>query len=332
MEPKFSVVVNCFNRREFVKDALNSACLQSIKRSQYEILLIKNFYDSDIDSFLDENDIKSIYAQETTTGSWFEIAANIAKGDFIVFLDDDDLMHPNKLEILQSTINIDPKIVYIHNNSEKSNSTFWPIEFEKMKITEININSDSQFRKALKKRYYFNLSSITIKREIIVDWLSFIRETNHGTDFVMFFSAILSGEKMIDYDDYLTFYRIHPSSHGNFKAKGIEEFENEKQKVLPSYLKNWEIYSSFTNSDILVKYAKVRLTTTKIWLNLISSSIIYKVNFSELIENISGLTLYPNYILFIMIYYFDRLFHRATRKIYYMIIYSWVGWKLRENT
>ena len=331
IKPILSVVINCFNRRDYVMDALKSACSQTLSRSEYEIILIKNFHEEEIDNFAKKSEIISIYTDKVTTGAWFEIAANHAKGDFLSFLDDDDFMHPDKLEILQSVIQLDPEIVYIHNKFEESDSTFEKKEFDRNKVIYSRLDNKARFRKSLKNRYYFNLSSITMRKDILQKYMSFISETNHGTDFVIFSAACISGKKMVEYDDTLTFFRVHMDSQSNFKAGSLPELEKKKMSVLPFHISNWQIIYELQIGSILAEYAKLRLITTKIWLNLVSPKPVYKINFAEIIDGIRGIGVYPLFIPFIVVYYFDRLFHGAIKKIYYIIIYSWLGWRLREN-
>ena len=331
MKPTISVVVNCFSRKDYLPEALKSTCEQTISRAEYEIILIKNFKDEKIDNFVEENGIISIYTDKITTGSWFEIAESYATGEFISFLDDDDLMHPNKLEMLQSVIKLDPEIVYIHNKSEDSDSIFKKKEFNRGNIIYLRMDNRAQFRKSLKNRYYFNLSSITIRKDILQKYMPFISETNHGTDFIMFSTAYMSGGKMLEYDDSLTFFRIHMDSQGNYRAGSLAELERKKMSVLAFHVRNWQIIYEFQCGSILGEYAKLRFIVTRIWLNLVSPKPVYKIKFAEVIDCIHELSIYPLFLPFIAVYYFDRLFHRATKKIYYIIIYSWIGWRMREN-
>jgi len=331
MGTKFSLIVNCFNRRDYVIDALKSACEQTLPRSEYEIILIKNFHDEKIDNFTEHNSINNIYTDKITTGSWFEIAANNCKGDFVSFLDDDDLFRPDKLSIIKSIIQFDSRIAYIHNKSTRTDSNLKLTEFDRNKIVNITPYDRSSFRLALKNKYYFNLSSITIRSDLLKDLISFIRNTNHGTDFVIFSAAYISRRKMVQYEDDLTYYRVHLNSHGNYKAKSIEDFENLKRPILFSFINNWQLISEFGDVGALGEYAKLRLLTTKIWLNLISPNLVYKIGFTEIIDRIRRADLYPPFMPFVAGYAMDRTFHMATRKIYYMILYSWLGWRLREN-
>ena len=330
MNPKISVVINCFNRKEFIIQALKSVCSQSIPRSNYEIILIKNFNDQKIDRFVENNNIKGFTVNEVN-GSWFEIAANNSEGDFISFLEDDDLMHPCKLEIIQSLIQSDKDIVYIHNKQDSSSSNFKPAQFDKGKIRYFRLDNNTQFRESLKNRYYFNLSSITIRKSVLYDHLPLLRRTNYGGDFLMFSFASISEKKMIEYDSPLTFYRIHFDSPANFRSKSIVEFESEKSKILPSMMNNWNIILESGCNKTVREYAKLRLVTTKIWLNLISPKPVHTIPFAEMVESLRGIALYPLFMLFAVVYYFDKTFHKASKKIYFNLIHSWIGWRLREN-
>ena len=331
IKPILSVVINCFNRRDYVMDALKSVCSQTLSRSEYEIILIRNFHDEEIDIFAEANEITDIYTDKVTTGSWFEIAANKANGDFISFLDDDDVIRSDKLNIIKSIFQRDSRIGYIHNKLVRSDYNFLTTQFDTNKIVYIKTDNERGLRSALKKRYYSNLSSISIKHELLTNYMTFIRNTSHATDFVIFSAACMSGVRMVEYDDPLTFFRVHSDSRSNFTARNISELENEKSRVLPDYINNWSIISEFQSESPLKEYSKSRLLTTKIWLNIVSPDPVYHIGFTEIIASIRGIGLYPLFIPFLFVYYFDRLFHRATKKIYYMIIYSWLGWRLREN-
>lgn len=47
-----SVVITAYNRREYLIKAVNSVINQSLDSSYYEIIVIKNFEDNEIDNYL----------------------------------------------------------------------------------------------------------------------------------------------------------------------------------------------------------------------------------------------------------------------------------------
>jgi glycosyltransferase involved in cell wall biosynthesis len=52
-----SVIIIAYNRKIFLKDAIKSVLNQSLDRNLYEIIIVKNFNDKDIDDFIDPNGI-----------------------------------------------------------------------------------------------------------------------------------------------------------------------------------------------------------------------------------------------------------------------------------
>ncbi|AAT42890.1 glycosyltransferase [Picrophilus oshimae] len=98
MEDLFiSVIITAYNRKEFLLDAVKSALNQTLSKEKYEIIVIKNYNDDNIDEFLNKNNIKNII-MDGTIGEYLYKGINESKGDIISFLDDDDLFFNNKLE------------------------------------------------------------------------------------------------------------------------------------------------------------------------------------------------------------------------------------------
>ncbi|AAT42912.1 glycosyltransferase [Picrophilus oshimae] len=90
MDHFISVIVTAYNRSEYLLDAVKSALNQTLSKEKYEIIVIKNYNDDNIDEFLNKNNIKNII-MDGTIGEYLYKGINESKGDIISFLDDDDL-------------------------------------------------------------------------------------------------------------------------------------------------------------------------------------------------------------------------------------------------
>jgi glycosyltransferase involved in cell wall biosynthesis len=104
-KPKVSVIIPSFNRFNYLKNAVNSVLNQTY--NNYEILIVNDgssqmeYYETDF-----EEPIKIIHLDRKETPDWGgsrqpnrNIAAHIAQGEYLAFLDDDDIWLPNKLKI-----------------------------------------------------------------------------------------------------------------------------------------------------------------------------------------------------------------------------------------
>jgi glycosyltransferase involved in cell wall biosynthesis len=109
--PFISVIITAHNKREFLLEAVNSALIQTLPRNEYEIIVVKNFEDENIDRFLEKHSVRTIIVKEEP------LTAKIVKGveenrdEVISFLDDDDLWLPQKLEIVKQVFK-DKNVIY----------------------------------------------------------------------------------------------------------------------------------------------------------------------------------------------------------------------------
>ncbi len=112
--PFISLIITAYNRKEFLLNAIKSALNQTLDKKYYEIIVIKNFNDDIIDDFIEINNIKNIVSSGIE-GYYPYLALQYSAGDVLVFLDDDDLIDKNKLEIVYNIFQ-DKGIGYFHNN------------------------------------------------------------------------------------------------------------------------------------------------------------------------------------------------------------------------
>lgn len=113
---KFSVVIPTFNRASYLDKLLGSLCHQYY--TNFEVLICDDGSTDNtkdvIDVYMSKLNIKYFY-QDNWGGPAKprNVCINNSSGDFICFLDSDDLWMPDKL--LQISKNLDPKIdVYFH--------------------------------------------------------------------------------------------------------------------------------------------------------------------------------------------------------------------------
>ncbi len=98
--PKISVIIPTYNRGHFLKEAINSVLHQTY--SEFELIIVDDGSQDDtpkvVKSFKDRR-IRYIYCPHQGVSHARNVGIKNAQGEFIAFLDSDDLWLPKKLEI-----------------------------------------------------------------------------------------------------------------------------------------------------------------------------------------------------------------------------------------
>ena len=123
-EPVISIIITVYKRKEYLLEAICSAIKQENIQFEYEIIIISDDPDdllNEINNFLH---IKNIYfyrnSQNIGLYNSCNMGAKIARGKYIAFLHDDDLLYSNYLfEIYKfiSSIKPDPKCILVNRDT-----------------------------------------------------------------------------------------------------------------------------------------------------------------------------------------------------------------------
>jgi glycosyltransferase involved in cell wall biosynthesis len=283
--PYISVIITAHNRKEFLKDAINSVLNQTLEKSFYEIIVIKNFEDQEIDNLIEENKIISLKVRDDSLiGEDLAIGIEKAKGEIISFLDDDDLFMPEKLETVYSFFKKYEDLVYFHN------SCYFVDERGKLlkkglkenpneNIILNNIENLNQILGLFKYGLWFNMSSISIKKNKIIPFIEKLKLINDGPDTFMFVVSILYNPKLfIISNEKLTKYRLHESAT-QFLNKNIIIFNNSYIVLLNKTKDTNKILIELCNDNkILKNYFNFKLVKINLQLHLLEKERNIKLN------------------------------------------------------
>ena len=149
-EPLVSVIIPSYNRFQYLLNAVNSVKNQTYKN--YEIIVVndessqKEYYENTIE------DINLINIKKKDYPDWGgsrqplrNIGAEVAKGEYLAFLDDDDIWMKNKLELQIKEM--------LKNNSLFSSTEGYYGEGVFDKNTSYELYNNEKFIKILKKKY-----------------------------------------------------------------------------------------------------------------------------------------------------------------------------------
>jgi glycosyltransferase involved in cell wall biosynthesis len=293
--PKLTVIIAAYKRKDFIKEAVLSALNQTISKDKYEILCVVGFKDKNFSSFLKDNDIKEFYC-DGTLGERLVTGLKQSNGDIIVFLDDDDLFKKDKLE---NVLNAFEKTgcVYYHNNVDLIDKNSREIlkkvhpYYKQIKKTII-WNPPRGINKIIRQRGDFNMSSIAVLKNDLLKYQDILLKIDASPDTTIFYLLLQNNKPFFFDTKRLTLYRIHESSATNMKNNQ----EDIKKTQLRYYQNRLLCYQSILNIKIknLFHYQLLNVKLTA----YIAGAKDLKPNYPEIVKTLyAGLTMPSTYYI-----------------------------------
>jgi len=248
-QPLVSVIMNCYNSDKYLNEAIDSVIVQTYQN--WEIIFWDNqSTDKSADIVRSYNDerIKYFYAPfHTLLGEARNLAVNKATGEWIAFLDCDDVWYSNKLQIQIQNVSNDIGMIYsrmeflieesgIQTNMGKSISKKIYPKRKTLPIGEI-------FDKLLFE-CFIPLPSVLIRSELFNQVGGIDGSLKVAEDYDIFLKiAKISKVKAID--SVLCKYRVHDN---NLSHKNIDKTFEESIMIIEKY--------KYLNVDSIISFWK----------------------------------------------------------------------------
>ncbi len=277
INPRISVIVIAYQRKKFIMTALESLFKQSFSKDLFEIIVVKNFIDTEIDKFIKANKVKNIYTDTPDLGNKCINGIENSSGEIIVFLEDDDFFASNRLEVINKVFE-DEEVVYFHNGhylvdskGNISKSSLFAKFNKDLRISKHNLKQ-TLARKALKVGFSFNLSSIAVRRSIFLSNLSSLRGMNIAIDNYMFYVSLASGKNLIATPLKLTYYRLHEDNSSLPSEENVDVLLLKAQKFLKSDLFGFKVIDNIITDPLIKHLIECRMIEPRLNLHVINSS------------------------------------------------------------
>jgi len=242
--PLISVLVTSYNYEKYLPETLDSILAQTYKK--YEVIIVDDGSKDNSVELIKKYTAKypNFYLYQHKNGENRGLPASVklgvekAKGEYIAFLESDDLWHKNKLLEVVKIINKYPNVVIIANNVT-------PFGDDVESVQQALIYPDFINKKLQEKNFLENnidlysvistMSAVTIKKEVLIT-LNFDTPMPALLD-VWLYKQLLGVFPLYYISERLTLWRRHKHSFNNPKKQeqnkiNIEIFFNELKKVI----------------------------------------------------------------------------------------------------
>lgn len=233
---KISCVITLYNRQEFINGAIECIVNQSLKPD--EIIIVDNSSKKiNINSKL-LNKIK-IYKILPNAGiaQALNFGVSVSKGDYISFLEDDDIWPENYLESIYSEdyLNYDYLVTPIKKIKDQKLSNY--------KNPKNKINLDN----FLISNPGINISNLSVKKSSLFDVKGFDVDLTTGVDKSLIIKFILNNYKNKVCEQVSTIKRFHDNNY---------TFSNNKKVYLKNLRKFYSKYKHLMSLKVKFKFFK----------------------------------------------------------------------------
>ena len=253
-----SVIVTAYNRKNYLDESLRSLERQTLPKDRFEVILITNF-EFEISGY--NLNIRPI-VMEGSVGKFLQRGILESNNDRICFLDDDDLFHPQKLQIVFDAFG--PEYLYFKNSYKIFFGPLEPFkEISSFKADEIN---SSYLVKRYSHIYDTNLSSISIRKDVVKRFINNLADVKTCQDNFFYLCFLRSEEKGLISNEVLSYYRIHESTSMPSKTRGDSFFQKhvEWTKLLVTSYEMF--YRAFKDDKDLTIFLRSQIIYSRIYL------------------------------------------------------------------
>jgi glycosyltransferase involved in cell wall biosynthesis len=208
-QPKVSINLCCYNSERYLRETLDSIINQTFK--SWELVIIDDGSSDSTESIIQEYIKKGypiVYHYHTNKGLAHSRneAFKRSNGEFIAFIDHDDLWLPDKLEKQLSVFENDPAIDFVYSNCRVHDT----IRNKKRSFLRGKQPQGDVFEEFL--RYYPAVISTVVIRRVALLSLDeyFDNKLRYAEEFDVFM-RVLMRSRAAYVNEQLAIYRVHPN-------------------------------------------------------------------------------------------------------------------------
>lgn len=256
--PLVSVIMNCYNGEKYLKEAIDSVLKQTY--TNWELIFWDNQStdsSASIINSISDTRIKYILSQQhTTLGTARNLAVEYASGDWIAFLDCDDLWQKNKLKLQIDRILKGDNISMVYGKTDYfSNENLKFIDITRLSLPEGDI-----FQK-LATDNFISLSSALVNKKKYWEVMGIESKFNQAEDYDLFIKlSFISRIGVVN--ESIVKYRVH-ANNLSFLQKDLAF--TESIEILERYLPDFRAKLGLNYwSSFYMLFCIKRLKVTKI--------------------------------------------------------------------
>ena len=249
---KISVIITAYDRKQYILRAVDSAFNQKIRGEFYEVIVVKNFVDINIDTQLSNLGARVYNSNTKALGGKILEGIGKSNGDIICILEDDDYFYGDKLETVLSEFESEPGLIFFQHSvdvvaidnkrlisrTKRSKDKELEPPFSIKKVRNL-VSSPS-------KSGIYNNSSYCFKKEVFEKNFGPFDEMVRACDDFLFLSVLSSNGKIKFSKKTLSARTVNVSEKSD--RESFSEFMNNAAAAEEENLRTYDKYLDYFTS------------------------------------------------------------------------------------
>lgn len=220
---RIAVIVGAYRRSDFLERAVDSVLRQTAPRTEFEVVVVKDFADAALDARLTARGVRVVPDSEPVIGAWLLHAVAATTAPLVAFLDDDDEFVPERLAAVGTIFAERPALGYYRNRVTVIDADGRPVPPSRWRTLEtdaafdrsgpVSIAADATAGALpwLTRDTFvsFNSSTVVVRRELLEGPSGAAFATTQLPDLALLVAAIAGPYELYLDDRRLTRFRFH---------------------------------------------------------------------------------------------------------------------------
>ena len=237
MNPLVSIIIPIYNQEKFLIETLKSVMDQTY--SNWECILVNDGSTDNSVAVLNkfitqDNRFSFINSENKGVSNARNLALQLVKGDYVLFLDGDDLIHPEKIAQAISNFQKDTDLSIVFNTTNYFQDTIENVLYP-MKINPELLNFNGLLL-YWGEKIIIPIHSAIIQKSLL-EGIEFNSNLTAQEDWLVWLRLFQKNPKVLVLDVVLSYYRKHNSSR------------TQSFSVKEDYFKALEIFEDYIGSD-----------------------------------------------------------------------------------
>ncbi|MBN1483086.1 MAG: glycosyltransferase [Chloroflexia bacterium] len=230
--PKVSVIISSYNYARFVGEALQSVAAQTWE--DYEIIVVDDGSTDETRAAVERSGVpcQYIYQENQGAAAARNTGLRAARGEYVNFLDADDLLYPQSLELMAGYLDQHPDVALVYGDAIYfyQDGSGRPTRRFSRGLRTPPYPPSGNMLEVLVINSVFNPAAGLVRKSRVLDVDGFKRELRYAEDYDLWLRMAAQGYTFAYIDQAVAKYRIH----------GRNKIFVQPQKRLRSLVKIWD--------------------------------------------------------------------------------------------